>query len=105
VEGDSTKKLRESFIVLQLYKLEHLVSNDCILVVLKHNLGPWCLMLIDFYCTEDEGVKEICTSPNLLHSHFPHWETHIESLHSQDPPSGYRQMDVRQILFSNKNQN
>jgi hypothetical protein len=37
VEGDSTKKLRESFIVLQLYKLEHLVSNDCILVVLKHN--------------------------------------------------------------------
>jgi hypothetical protein len=88
-----------------LYKLEHLVSNDHISVVPERNLGPRCLILIAFYRTEDEGVKEICTSPNLLNSRFPHWETHIESLHSQDPPSGYRQMDVRQILFSNKNQN
>jgi hypothetical protein len=88
-----------------LYKLEHLVSNGRILVVLECNLGPQCLMLIAFYRTKDEGVKEIRTSPKLLHSRFPHWETHIESLHSQDPPSGYRQTDVRQILFSNKNQN
>jgi hypothetical protein len=50
-------------------------------------------------------VKEIHTSLNLLHSHFPRWETHIELFHSQDPSSGYRQMNVRQILFSNKNQN
>jgi hypothetical protein len=104
VEGDSTKKLRESFIVLQLYKLEYLVSNDRIPVVPKHNLGPQCMMLIAFYRTEDKRVKKIRTSLNLLHSCFPRWETHIESLHSQDPPSGYRQMDVRQILFSNKNQ-
>jgi hypothetical protein len=62
-------------------------------------------MLLSFYRTEDEGVKEIRTHPNLLHSRFPHWETHIESLHSQDPTSGYQQMDVCQILFSNKNQN
>jgi hypothetical protein len=34
MEGDSTKKLRVSFIVLQSYKLEHLVSNDRILIVL-----------------------------------------------------------------------
>jgi hypothetical protein len=54
---------------------------------------------------EDEGVKEIRTSPNFLHSRFPHWDTHIESLDYQVPPSGCRQMDVRQILFSNKNQN
>jgi hypothetical protein len=53
---------------------------------------------------EDEGVKEIHTSPNLLHSCFPNWETHIESLHSQDPPFGFQQTDVHQILFSNKNQ-
>jgi hypothetical protein len=105
VEGDSTKKLRELFIILQLYKLEHLVSNDHIPVVPERNLGPWCLMLVAFYRTEDEGVKEIRTNLNLLHSRLPHWETHIESLHSQDPPSDYRQTDVRQILFSNKNQN
>jgi hypothetical protein len=54
---------------------------------------------------EEERVKEIRTSPNLLHSRFTRWETHIESLHSQLPPSGYRQMDVYQILFLNKNQN
>jgi hypothetical protein len=103
--GNLRKKLRETFTVLQLYKLEHLVFNYHIPVVPECNLGPQCLMLIAFYHTEDEGVKEIRTSPNLLHSFFPHWETHIESLHSQDSPSGYRQMDVRQILFSNKNQN
>jgi hypothetical protein len=62
-------------------------------------------MLVAFYYMEDEGVKEIRTSLNLLHSRFSHWETHIESLHSQDAPSGHRQMDVRQILFSNKNKN
>jgi hypothetical protein len=62
-------------------------------------------MLIVFNRTEDEGVKEIHTSLNLLHSRFPRWETHIESLHSQDLPSGYRQTDVHQNLFSNKNQN
>jgi hypothetical protein len=62
-------------------------------------------MLIAFYRTEDEGVKEIHTHSNLLHSRFPHGETHIESLHSQDPTSGYQQTDVPQILFSNKNQN
>jgi hypothetical protein len=90
VEGDSTKKMRESFTILQLYKLEHLVSNDHILVVLEYNLGPHCLMLVAFYRTEDEGVKEILKSPNLMHSHFPRWETHIELLYSQDPPSGYR---------------
>jgi hypothetical protein len=99
------KKLRELFTVLQLYKLEYLVSNNCIPVVSERNLGPRCLMLVAFYRTEDEGVKEIRTSPNLLHFHFPCWETHIESLHSQDSPSGYRQTDVHQILFSNKNQN
>jgi hypothetical protein len=88
--------LRESFTVLQLYKLEHLVSNYCIPVVPKRNMGPWCLMLVAFYRTEEEGVKEIHTSPNLLHSRFPRWETHIELLHSQDLPSGYRQTDVRQ---------
>jgi hypothetical protein len=54
---------------------------------------------------EDEGVKKIRTSMNFLHSGFPCWETHIELLHSQVPPSGYQQTDVRQILFSNKNQN
>jgi hypothetical protein len=63
------------------------------------------LMLIAIYRTEDDGVKEIHTSPNLLHSRFPRWKTHIESLHSQDPPLGYRQTDVHQILFSNKNKN
>jgi hypothetical protein len=63
--------LRESFIVLQLYKLEHLVSNG-IPVVPERNLGPQCLMLVAFYRTEDEGVKEIPTSLNLLHSRFPH---------------------------------
>jgi hypothetical protein len=62
-------------------------------------------MLVAFYRMDDEGVKEIHTSTNLLHSRFPRWETHIESLHSQDPPSDYRQTDVREILFSNKNQN
>jgi hypothetical protein len=51
------KKLRESFIVLQLYKLEHLVSNDRMPVVPECNLGPLCLMLIAFYLIEDEGVK------------------------------------------------
>jgi hypothetical protein len=40
------KKLRESFIVLQLYKLEYLVSNDRILNVPERNLGPRCLMVI-----------------------------------------------------------
>jgi hypothetical protein len=48
VEGDCTKKLRESFTILQLYKLEYLVSNDRIPVVLERNLGPRCLMLIAF---------------------------------------------------------
>jgi hypothetical protein len=38
----------ESFTVLQLCKLEHLVSNDRILVVLECNLGPQCLMLVAF---------------------------------------------------------
>jgi hypothetical protein len=56
VEGDSTKKLRESFIVLQLYKLEHLVSNDHILVISECNLG---------HRVPDEGVKEVHTSPNI----------------------------------------
>jgi hypothetical protein len=65
------KRLRESFTVLQLYKLEHLVSNDRIPVVPERNLGPRCLMLVAFYRTEDEGVKEICTRLNLLHSCFP----------------------------------
>jgi hypothetical protein len=46
--GILRKKLRESFTVLQLYKLEHLVFNDCILVVPKRNLGPQCLMLVAF---------------------------------------------------------
>jgi hypothetical protein len=105
IEGDSKKKLRESIIALQLYKLEHLVSKDHIPVVLESNLGPPCLMLVAFYHTKDEGVMENCTSLNLLHSRFPRSETHIESLHSQDSPSSYRQTDVRQILFSNKNQN
>jgi hypothetical protein len=50
-------------------------------------------------------VKEIHMSLNLLHSRFPRWKTHIESLHSQVPPFGYRQTDVREILFLNKNQN
>jgi hypothetical protein len=103
--GILQKKLRESFTILQLYKLEYLVSNYCISVVPERNLGPRWLMLIAFYRTEDKGVKEIRTSLNLLHSRFPHWETQIESLHSQDPPSGYRQTDVCQILFSNKKQN
>jgi hypothetical protein len=62
-------------------------------------------MLIAFYRIEDEGVKWIRTSLNLLYSRFSRWETHIESLQSQDPPSGYRQTDVPQILFWNKNQN
>jgi hypothetical protein len=44
-------------------------------------------------------------SSNFLHSRFPHWETHIESLHSQVPPSGCRQTDVCQNLVSNKNKN
>jgi hypothetical protein len=87
--GILRKKLRESFTLLQLYKLEHLVSSDRIPVVPECNLGPWCLILVAFYRMEDEGVKEIRTSPNLLHSCFPNWETHIESLHSQDLPSGY----------------
>jgi hypothetical protein len=100
VEGDSTEKVER---VIQLYKLEHLVSNDHIPAVLECNLGPRCLMLVAFYRTKDEGVKEIRTSPNLLHSLFPRWDTHIELLHSQDPLSGYRQTNVRQILFSNKN--
>jgi hypothetical protein len=82
-----------------LYKLEHLFFNDHIPVILEHNLSPQCLMLIAFYRIEDEGVKWIHTSLNLLYSRFPRWETHIESLHSQDPPSGYRQTDVPQILF------
>jgi hypothetical protein len=79
VEGDSTKKrLRESFTVLQLYKLEHLVSNDHMPAVLECNLNSRCLMLVAFYRMEDEGVKEIRTRLNLLHSRFPCWETHIE---------------------------
>jgi hypothetical protein len=53
---------------------------------------------------EYEGVMEIHKSLNLLHSRFPCWETHIDLLHSQVPPSGYRQMDVRQIFYSNKKQ-
>jgi hypothetical protein len=101
--GFYKKRLRESFTVLQLYKLEDLVSNDHILIVSEHNLGHRCQMLVAFYRMEDEGVKEIHTHSNLLHSCFPHWETHIESLHSQDPTSVYQQTDVRQILFSNKN--
>jgi hypothetical protein len=60
-------------------------------------------MRVAFYRMEDEWVKEIHTSPNFLHSHFPRWETHIELFHSQDPSSDYQQTDVRQILFSNKN--
>jgi hypothetical protein len=48
VEGNSTKKWRGSFTIFQLYKLEHLVSNDRILVVLEHNPSPLCLMLIVF---------------------------------------------------------
>jgi hypothetical protein len=103
--GILRKKLRESLAVLQLYKLEYLVSNGHISVAPNRNLGPWCLMLVAFYCTEDEGAKEIHISLNLLHACFPHWDPHIESLHSQDPPFGYRQTDVHQILFSNKNQN
>jgi hypothetical protein len=71
VEGNSTKKV-ESFTILQLYTLEHLVSNNRIPVVPACSLGPRCLMLIAFYHTEDEGVKEIRTSLNLLHSRFHH---------------------------------
>jgi hypothetical protein len=74
--GILRKKLRESFTLLQLYKLNHIVSNDRIPVVSERNLGPRCLMLIAFYRTKDEGAKEIHTSLNLLHSHFPCWETH-----------------------------
>jgi hypothetical protein len=66
------KRLRESFTVFQLYKLEHLVSNDRIPVVPECNLGPQFLILIAFYHMEDEGVKEICTRSNFLHSRFPH---------------------------------
>jgi hypothetical protein len=40
--------LRESFTVLQSYKLEYLVSNDHIPVVLERNLGSRCLMHIAF---------------------------------------------------------
>jgi hypothetical protein len=92
--GFYIKRLRESFTTLQLYKLEYLVSNDCISVAPEHNLGPRCLMLVAFYRMEDERVKEIHTRLNLLHSHFPHCETHIELLHSQDSTSSYQQMDV-----------
>jgi hypothetical protein len=49
--------LRESFTLLQLYKLEHLVSNDHIPVISERNLGPRCLMLVTFYHTKDERVK------------------------------------------------
>jgi hypothetical protein len=76
--GILRKKLRESFTLLQLYKLEYLVSNDHIPIILERNLGPRCLILIAFYRMEDEGVKEIHTSPNLLPSQFSRWETHIE---------------------------
>jgi hypothetical protein len=38
----------KGLIVLQLYKLEDLVSNDRISVVPECNLGPWCLMLFAF---------------------------------------------------------
>jgi hypothetical protein len=93
------KRLRVSFIALQLYKLEHLVSNDHILVVPKRNLGHRCLMLFAFYRTEDEGVKEIRTHPNLLHSRFPCWETHIESLHSQDLTSSYQHGCASNFVF------
>jgi hypothetical protein len=54
---------------------------------------------------EDEGVKDIHTSPNFLHSRFPPWETHIQLLHSHVLPSNCRQTYVRQILFLNKNKN
>jgi hypothetical protein len=99
------KKVERVIHSTSLYKLEHLVSNDCIPVVPERNLNSWCQILVAFYRTEDEGVKEIHTSPNLLHSSFPHRETHIESHRSQDPPYGYRHTDVCQHLFSNKNQN
>jgi hypothetical protein len=92
--GILQKKLRGSFTILQLYKLEYLVSNDHILVVPERNLGPWCLMLVAFWCTKVEGMKEIHTSLNFMYSRFPHCETHIESLHSQVLPSGCRQTDV-----------
>jgi hypothetical protein len=46
--GFYEKKWSGSFIVLKLYKLEHLVSNDHILVLLECNLGPRCLMPIAF---------------------------------------------------------
>jgi hypothetical protein len=42
-------------------------------------------------------------SLNFLHSRFPHWEAHIESLDSQVPPSDSRQIDVCQILLTGKN--
>jgi hypothetical protein len=48
VDEDSTEKWRGSFTVLQLYKLQHLVSKDHILVVLEHNLGLQCLMVVAF---------------------------------------------------------
>jgi hypothetical protein len=48
VKGDSMKKWRGSFTVLQLYKLEHLVSNDHLSVILECNPGPWSLMLVAF---------------------------------------------------------
>jgi hypothetical protein len=48
VEGDARKKWRGSFIVLQLYKLEHLVSNDYIPVVPECNLDLRCLMVFSF---------------------------------------------------------
>jgi hypothetical protein len=44
-------------------------------------------------------------SSNFLHSRLSHWETHIESLHSQVLPSGCQQTDVCQNLVSNKNKN
>jgi hypothetical protein len=39
---------RGSFTVLQLYKLEYLVSNDRIPAVPERNPGPRCLMLVAF---------------------------------------------------------
>jgi hypothetical protein len=63
-------------------------------------LGAWCSL--PFTARRMKGVR---TRPNLLHSRFSRWETHIDSLHSQNTTFGYQQTDVRQILFSNKNKN
>jgi hypothetical protein len=59
-----------------------------------------CLLLHGGRRGEGDSYKS--EPPTFL---LPSLGPHIESLHSQDPPFGYRQTGVHQILFSNKNQN